>query len=265
MDVFWSKLLPLAVYPPGASILVLLASTAILVAGHRRAAIALLLCALSGLWTLSTPAFAKWITAGLERQYPTIPIDLLEDADVATVLGGILSPPRPPRLGVDLSDAIDRVFEAARIYQAGKVRYILVSGGNLPWSSSGVSEASLIAEVLIELGVPADALVIEPASRNTYENATNTARILEERGSTKPILVTSGTHMARALATFRRAGVDAIPAATDVEAVGPWFETVLDVLPEAVALARTTEALKEIIGLLVYKMRGWLGGTGNLS
>jgi uncharacterized SAM-binding protein YcdF (DUF218 family) len=257
MDILWTKLLPIAVFPLGASILVFLGALVLLVAGYRRVAVVLAACAVAALWVTSTPAFARWITAGLERQYPPVSIASLAGADAAIILGGVLSPPDQPGEAVDYSGAIDRVFEAARVYRAGKVRHVLVSGGNLPWDTGDVPEALLIAELLGDLGVPAEAIVIEAASRNTYENATNTARILVARGWTKPILVTSGTHMPRAVETFKKAGVDAVPVATDMRAEGPLFETVLDILPDAGALAVTTESPKEVIGLIVYRMRGW--------
>ena len=70
--------------------------------------------------------------------------------------------------------------------------------------------------------------------------------------------MTSALHMYRALATFRSAGVRAIPSATDFEGVGEGRQTVLDWLPNAAALERTTRALKEYLGILAYALRGWI-------
>ena len=88
------------------------------------------------------------------------------------------------------------------------------------------------------------------------ENALYTAEILEAQGMGPVLLVTSALHMPRALATFRAAGVDAIPAATDFE-VMPRPRVLLDWLPDAEALAASTRALKEYLGLWVYRYRGW--------
>jgi uncharacterized SAM-binding protein YcdF (DUF218 family) len=70
------------------------------------------------------------------------------------------------------------------------------------------------------------------------------------------LLVTSALHMPRALATFRALGVDTIPAPTDFEAVPQPFHP-LRWLPDAETLAASTQAIKEYLGLWVYRWRGW--------
>lgn len=68
--------------------------------------------------------------------------------------------------------------------------------------------------------------------------------------------MTTASHMRRALACFRSAGVDAIPAPT--EFYQPPDELgILNWLPDAGALRTTTLIVKEYLGLLVYRFRGW--------
>ncbi len=138
-----------------------------------------------------------------------------------------------------------------------KVERILVTGGNLPWETGVKPESQLVTDLLVELGVPPDAIFQDDASRNTRENAVNSAAIMQAHGWRTALLVTSGAHTPRALAAFRRVGIDAIAAATDVKVVHPTYDTALDLLPDAAALARTTDAIKELIGLAYYRMRGW--------
>ena len=71
------------------------------------------------------------------------------------------------------------------------------------------------------------------------------------------LLVTSGAHMPRALAAFQHAGIDVTPAATDIRVVYPLYSSALDFLPDASALAQTTDAIKEWIGLVAYRAWGW--------
>jgi uncharacterized SAM-binding protein YcdF (DUF218 family) len=118
-------------------------------------------------------------------------------------------------------------------------------------------EAQLIADFLVELGVPPSALILETESRNTRENAVNTAALFRRHGWQSGILVTSGVHMTRAAAAFQTAGVKITPAATDVHAGPTGSASALDLMPDAGALARTTLAIKEIIGVCVYRYRGW--------
>jgi uncharacterized SAM-binding protein YcdF (DUF218 family) len=257
MSLLVTKLLSLFLDPLLAALVALVVVAALLATASRRAALALLIVVVSGLWIGSTPVVSNWLLGTLESQFPPAPISTLPQADVAVVLGGIVGQPLPPRVTPDLSDAVDRVFEASRLYHAGKVQHVLVSGGNLPWRAAVKPEALLIADLLVELGVPHDAVTTETESGDTHENAVNSSAILQARGWHTVFLITSGAHMPRALATFRRAGVEAMPASTDIHADYPAYESTLDLLPDSADLVRTTNAIKEWVGLLVYRLRGW--------
>lgn len=258
MTLFLSKLLPVFVYPLGLAMVLGAIVLTLLLAGLRRTAASALVVALAVLYVASMPVVADWMYATLESQYPARQVATLPQADVAIVLGGAIGPALPPRVAVDLTEASDRVFHAAHLFLAGKVGHVVVSGGNLPWLTSAVPEADSMAALLVELGVPRSAIVLESKSRNTHENAVNCAAILDANGWRIVLLVTSSVHMPRALAAFRRSGIDAVPATTDVRVVGSVRTTSpLDVLPDAAALARTTEAIKEWLGLVAYRIRGW--------
>lgn len=166
--------------------------------------------------------------------------------------------PLPPRAYTELNDSADRIVGALRLYRAGRAPRIVVSGGDLPWQIGASSEAELIGDLLSELGVPTSAIVLETESRNTHENAVNTAAVFTERGWQSGLLVTSAAHMPRALASFGKAGLGVVPFSTDVQVGGPLYESPLDLLPDVEALARTTKALKERLGFAVYRQRGWI-------
>ena len=82
--------------------------------------------------------------------------------------------------------------------------------------------------------------------------------MLAERGLQRVLLVTSAGHMPRALATFKSAGIDAAPAATDFRVTHQDRRTAIDFLPDAEALSRTTDAIKETISYLYYWWKGWI-------
>ena len=107
-------------------------------------------------------------------------------------------------------------------------------------------------------GVPANAIVIEPKSLNTYQNAINTKQLADNHGLDSVLLVTSARHMPRALATFRKVGINAIPSPTDYLIVNRKNLAVEDLLPNAGALWGTTAALREYLGFLTYRWRGWI-------
>jgi uncharacterized SAM-binding protein YcdF (DUF218 family) len=108
---------------------------------------------------------------------------------------------------------------------------------------------------------------LESTSRNTYENGVNSHEILAKEGIKRILLVTSATHMPRAVRVFERQGLEVIPAPTDflvtraewqyLREAGPHTQ-LINLLPSAGNLELTTRALKEYIGIAVYKLRGWL-------
>ena len=105
--------------------------------------------------------------------------------------------------------------------------------------------------------MPREELVLESESRNTHENAVFTARLFKEHGWRSALLVTSGMHMPRALASFRKAGLDPVPASTDIVAPAGGAGGAFAFLPSATALEITTRAIKELIGVAVYRLHGW--------
>jgi uncharacterized SAM-binding protein YcdF (DUF218 family) len=257
MGILLSKIVSTFVYPLGAAILLI--GIAFLASFHRlrRLVVFAITTALIGLWVSATPIAANVITGRLESDYPPADFQRLPPVDVIVVLGGFVGQPVPPRLEPDLSDAVDRVITALRLYRIGKAPRILISGGNLPWQALAAPEAELAADFLMELGVPRTAIFLETASRNTRENALNAKKIMDETGWKTGLLVTSGAHMPRALAAFRTVGLDLTPVSTDIRSRLLLVESPLDFLPDAGALAMTTAAVKEWIGLAVYRYRGW--------
>jgi uncharacterized SAM-binding protein YcdF (DUF218 family) len=148
------------------------------------------------------------------------------------------------------------VFAAYSLWRAGKAKTILVSGGDEPWADATRPEADRAAQALEALGMPAAAILTEGESRNTRENAVNSAALWRANGFRSGLLVTSAIHMPRALATFRAVGLDLIPFPSDFRgeyASGGLFHF----LPDARALVMTTAAIKEWVGIAVYRWLGW--------
>ncbi len=112
-------------------------------------------------------------------------------------------------------------------------------------------------DLLVLMGVPARAILLEDKSRNSYQNAVYTAEKLEKLGINKILLVTSAFHMRRSEAVFTAQGLEVIPAPTDYQRlVGP--VTMPSWLPSVSDLWQSTHALHEHLGYWVYRFRGWL-------
>jgi uncharacterized SAM-binding protein YcdF (DUF218 family) len=112
---------------------------------------------------------------------------------------------------------------------------------------------------LREWGIPGEVILIEGRSRNTYENALETKKILKDKQFDKILLVTSAFHMPRALATFRTAGIDAIPSPSSYSIVDYTRPRILDWVPSVGNLVRMQAVIHENLGILVYRYRGWIG------
>ena len=251
MSSYVEKLLPILIYPVSLALLLCITAFALSFAGRVRALRFSLASAVSLLWLSSTPAFAGLLTVILEFQNPLVPIETIPPKDVVIVLGGGLA--KPAHIG----PTGDRVMQAERLWRAGNVQSIIVTGGNLLWSRSSATDTRFAAELLQAYGVPPDSIIVESNSRNTHENAINTAAIWREQHFRSGLLVTSAFHMRRALASFRKVGLDVAPWPADLPDQYPLVNSVFDFLPDAGALQRTTIALTEWLGLVVYRLHGW--------
>lgn len=256
MSLFLSKVLSLFIHPLSLGLLLLLGGAALMY-WRRAVGVAAIGVGLLVVWGPSTPLFADWLRGTLESRYPPARAEAAPTAEAIVTLGGAVGVARPPRVYPDLGGAADRVWHAARLYNAGKAPLVIASGGTLPWKDQTFREAPVMKRLLESWGVPGDSVLLESSSANTYQNATRTAELMARRGIERVLLVTSALHMRRALATFRSAGVEAVPAATDYRVVeGP--HTLLSLLPSAGALAGSTAAIREYVGYVVYDWRGWI-------
>ena len=254
--MFFTKVLSLLIHPLSLGLLLVVLGGGLCFWRRRLGAIVVMGGVLV-VWVPSTPLFADWIRGTLESRYSPAPIQESPRADAIVVLGGSVGAPRPPRVYPDLYDAADRVWYAARLYRAGKAPLVIASGGAQPWEDQRYREAMVMQTLLADWGVPRDSVLLESRSANTFQNAKYTAALMDAKGLDRILLVTSAVHMRRALATFRSAGVRAVPAATDYQVVNT-NRTALDFTPTAGALAGSTTAIREYVGYLVYDWRGWI-------
>ncbi|WP_167367315.1 YdcF family protein, partial [Solemya elarraichensis gill symbiont] len=235
------KTAALLIAPLGFSLLVGLFALLLAMKGWRRGATFFGVVALVWLYIWSTPWASERLMASLEHQYPPVPMADLVSAPVAVVLGGGISAPKlPHRLAPDLNDASDRAWYAARLYRAGKVKSILLSGG-VDSRLGGLAEAESMAIFLRDLGVPKSALILEKASLNTRQNAAQVKETLEKQGIDHILLVTSAVHMRRAIGHFAEQGLRVTPAATDHRAVDTTWD-VRKLLPDSGSLADSGSA-----------------------
>jgi uncharacterized SAM-binding protein YcdF (DUF218 family) len=255
--VYLSKILPLLVLPIGLVLELSFVALLLALAGKKKSSAIFIFLAMALLWTASMPYTADFLKGRLERDYPAVMMTEIPPSKCIVLLGGAVEPVFPPRVDIDMRDGIDRVRKAAQLYAAGLANIIIVSGGNQPWAPFETPEAESIKTLLLEWGVPATAIHLETSSRNTSENASYSADLLEELACGKPLLVTSAAHMKRAVGSFERLRVEVFPVSTDVRVIHNPELTLFDFIPDAEALQMSNDAMREWVGQWVYKLNGW--------
>lgn len=253
--LYFSKIATVFITPLGICVGMISVGLLLMASRLRNTGVGLVILGTAILWVAAMPVSARLALGSLERQYPPAAMSATPPADVAIVLGGAVGGPVAPRLTVEFVESSDRVYHAFELFRAGKVGKILISGGNLPWSAAVEPEAETIRKLLHSWGIPDDAILTAGASRTTAENAREVAAIWPSLNFSSALLVTSASHMPRALESFRKAGIPVTPSTADIRVTREPLD-VLDFLPDEAALAGTSDAMKERIGYLVYRMRG---------
>lgn len=134
----------------------------------------------------------------------------IPQAAAIVVLSGPWTEPDAPA-----GETRQRVAKGAALWHAGLAPRIVMSGGGAR-AINGPGDAVFMAETARALGVPSDAIVIEPESHSTLQNAWLTARLPGVNPSQPILLVTHRYHLPRATPSFRWAGFEEItPIAAD--------------------------------------------------
>lgn len=151
--------------------------------------------------------------------------------------------------------AAARVLETARVFRLMDPAVVISSGGlPTPYDESEPSGQNMRDE-LVRLGVPAERIVVETGSSNTHDEAVIVTPILRSRGIERMVLVTSDSHMRRALGTFRAEGWRAVPAiAPDPNFSASWSNWLI---PSGHGLELSRQISRELMGLPYYWLRGW--------
>jgi uncharacterized SAM-binding protein YcdF (DUF218 family) len=254
MDIFvWKLVLKNLVLPPTGPLLIVLAGL-LLAAGTRYRRSGWAACAAGAvlLWGLATPAIADALVRAVER-YP--PLDLAKpiQAQAIVILGAGVRL-NAPEYGTSAPSAttLERLVYGARVARVTGLP-VLVSG-------SHYEAAAMSSFMQRELELTPQ--WVENRSRDTHENAVNSAAMLASAGVHKIVLVTSAAHMERALREFQAVGVAVLPAPAEL-----WTRRDLGMLvwvPNADALVRSHRALYEILGRVAQSIRFALTAHGLL-
>jgi len=174
-------------------------------------------------------------------------------AQAIVVLAGSVDPPQPDRpYALAAHDTYERVQHAAWLFKCWTALPVLVSGGG---GGNDEVYSQVMRRLLESEGVPANLIWTESRSRSTYENAVYSAEILRQHSVSRIVLVIDARSMLRAAASFRKQGLNVVPAPFRFYDLDLSFE---DILPTWRAIQTNGETLHEIMGFFWYRMRGRL-------
>lgn len=242
------KILTPFLLPPGIFIVILLCSGLWFLYRKQRKAGLLNLTIGLALWLFAILPVSNVLMHGLESKYH-LPKDA--QGDVIILLGGgvYYGVPDLSGVGAPSEDMLSRIVTAVRLQKKLNVP-VIISGGVV--FSGHASEALIGKRFLVDLGVPADKIVMEENSRDTLENTRYTKEICERHQFKKPLLITSAYHMERAVWSFQKIGLEVTPFPANFHTHEGGQYSWHDFLPRDLRSAYT--ALHEYLGLLFYKL-----------
>jgi uncharacterized SAM-binding protein YcdF (DUF218 family) len=154
----------------------------------------------------------------------------------------------------------DRVIHTVQLYKSGLLENILISGGTGRLIGAEQPEADKFKQAMILMGVPDSVIQIENETRNTAESAIEVKKMLEKLNyqDSECLLITSAFHMRRSLACYRKAGLDLRAFSTDFYSHDRDYGFDSFFIPKMEALVIWHKLVKEWVGLMAYKMAGYV-------
>jgi uncharacterized SAM-binding protein YcdF (DUF218 family) len=179
--------------------------------------------------------------------------------DYGVVLTGVTKTEMVPKDRVYFNRGADRATHTLHLYKLGIISKVLISGGSGRLNGTGVKEADDLADFMKLAGVAEEDIVVENRSKNTRESAVEVKAILKEMGGTKELLlITSGYHMRRSLACFRKVGITIDPFTAEPVAEIRRFTPGDLILPRLEAITIWQILLREWAGFVAYRLAGYI-------
>jgi uncharacterized SAM-binding protein YcdF (DUF218 family) len=249
------KLLKSVVYPLTWILFLLLLALVALRRDRRRLLSACLIAALALTYTLSIPSTARLLARTLEHRYPAPErVNRPPVYDAVVVLAGGVGRRGGLRPEDSLQPAsLERLLCGRALMTQGLAPVLVLSGGNADPFADQTPESEIMARSLRAIGPPPGTVETETRSRTTFENATETKKILGRR--VRIALVTSALHMPRAMALFKHQEFDATAFPCGY-LTGPPESGIRGYLPAVTHLGTSTLAINEWVGLWLYVLAG---------
>lgn len=160
---------------------------------------------------------------------------------------------------INFGGSSDRLFQLLPWQHSGRIKKIIFTGGSGSIEFPEKREALYVKKYLNSIGIPDSAIITESDSKNTYENAVFTKKLLDSlniKGNF--LLVTSGYHMPRSMAIFKKAGyTNLTPYITNRASGKRRFTFDHLFIPNPRALSSLDLIIHEWLGFIIYKLKGY--------
>ncbi|MDP5292004.1 envelope biogenesis factor ElyC [Oceanimonas sp. CHS3-5] len=218
---------------------------------HKRSGMLFVFVSLLALVLLSTRPVANALIAPLESTYAPFEAGDQPVNDIIVLGAAQVADPRLPLLSQLGNAALARISEGIRLAHAHPGARMILSGYA---GGEGRSSAELYGEVAVAFGIEQSRLLMLPKPRDTAEEAAAIAPLIAGR---RAVLVTSASHLPRAMALFAGKGTTPVPAPVDHQAKESAGTLPLyTYLPRARYLERSELAWHEYLGRLWMRLGG---------
>lgn len=248
-----SLLMPL----PAMLILGFLGLILIMFTARRKLGSLIILVSLCGTFLISFQPLSSRLLMPLERQYSAfLPIN--ETIDYVMVLGGghVVDDQVPPTSELSRASLM-RLSEGIRILRMYPGAKLILSGYA---GGTDVSHARVMAKVALALGVSKPDIILLETAKDTWEEARQAAAFVQNK---KLVLVTSASHMKRAMNEFESAGLSPYPAPTNFLAQKEIDQAWQKYTPQSRYLEQTERYWHETMGQIWQSLRDWVANEGN--
>lgn len=208
---------------------------------------------------LSNPFLSNLALLAWEPPYKSF--DEIPPSEIGIVLTGVTNLNKTTSDRTFFGRGADRITQALQLYRLGKIKKILITGGQGLNPTNTSSEAELLKRFLIMTGMPETDILIEEKSVNTRENALFTKEFLEKNGISidqEFVLITSAFHMPRSKKCFDKVGLNTIPFPVDYYSHDLKYDLPSLIYPKVEALLHWQILFKEFLGLLMYRVVGYI-------
>ncbi len=191
-------------------------------------------------------------------EYPQIAQQNLDVKTIVVLSGGIIKY-YPNNNGVYEWNDPDRFFAGINLYKKHESSKLVFTGGINPFKYNSKSEGEILKKKSKFFVNNFENIIVSGNAKNTFEESKEIKKlIINSKISNNIILITSAFHMKRAKIIFEKEGIKVNPYSVDFRSenisLNRIIKNPLNWIPNSDSLNKTSIALKEIYGILIYKL-----------